>query len=85
MPGRSGLVVVSDAFHPTETTLAADVLFPAAAWGEKEWTSTSSERLVSYSPKLFDPPGTALPVPPALTFSRGPTRSGASPGCAESL
>jgi ferredoxin-nitrate reductase len=58
---RAELVVVSDAYHPTETTLAADVLFPAAAWGEKEWTSTSSERLVSYSPKLFDPPGSALP------------------------
>ncbi len=58
---RAELVIVSDAYHPTETTLAADVLFPAAAWGEKEWTSTSSERLVSHSPKLFEPPGTALP------------------------
>lgn len=58
---RAELVVVSDAYHPTETTQAAHVLFPAAQWGEKEWTSTSSERLVSHSPKLFDPPGTALP------------------------
>ena len=58
---RADLVVVSDAYHPTETTLAADVLFPAAQWGEKEWTSTSSERLVSYSPRLFNPPGNALP------------------------
>ncbi len=57
---RAELVVVSDAYHPTETTLAADVLFPAAQWGEKEWTSTSSERLVSFSPKLFDAPGVAL-------------------------
>jgi ferredoxin-nitrate reductase len=58
---RAELVVVQDAYHPTETTLQADVLLPAAQWGEKEWTSTSSERLVSYSPKLFDPPGAALP------------------------
>jgi ferredoxin-nitrate reductase len=58
---RAELVVVSDAYHPTETTLAADVLFPAAQWGEKEWTSTSSERLVSHSPQLFDAPGSALP------------------------
>ncbi|MFO0926998.1 MAG: nitrate reductase [Gemmataceae bacterium] len=58
---RAELVVVSDAYHPTETTLAADVLLPAAQWGEKEWTSTSSERLVSHSPKLFEPPGAALP------------------------
>src|SRR5262249_30962405 len=58
---RAELVVVSDAYHPTETTLAAHVLLPAAQWGEKEWTSTSSERLVSFSPRLFPPPGAALP------------------------
>lgn len=58
---RAELVVVQDAYHPTETTELADVIFPAAQWGEKEWTSTSSERLVSYSPKLFNPPGSALP------------------------
>src|SRR5262249_28750570 len=39
----------------------ADVLLPAAQWGEKEWTSTNSERMVSYSPKLWDAPGQALP------------------------
>jgi ferredoxin-nitrate reductase len=58
---RAELVVVQDAYHPTETTLQADVLLPAAQWGEKEWTSTSSERLVSYSPRLFDPAGETLP------------------------
>ena len=54
-------MIVSDAYHPTETTRFAHVLLPAAQWGEKEWTSTSSERLVSHSPKLFEPPGEALP------------------------
>jgi ferredoxin-nitrate reductase len=58
---RAQLVVVQDAYHPTETTQMADVLLPAAQWGEKDWTSTSSERLVSYSPRLFPPPGEALP------------------------
>jgi ferredoxin-nitrate reductase len=58
---RAELVIVQDAYHPTETTELADVIFPAAQWGEKEWTSTSSERLVSYSPKLFNAPGSALP------------------------
>jgi ferredoxin-nitrate reductase len=58
---RAELVVVQDAYHPTETTQQADVLLPVAQWGEKEWTSTSSERLVSWSPKLFEPPGEALP------------------------
>jgi ferredoxin-nitrate reductase len=56
---RAELVIVQDAYHPTETTEMADILLPAAQWGEKEWTSTSSERLVSYSPKLFSPPGCA--------------------------
>lgn len=59
--GRARLVVVQDAYHPTETTEFADVLLPAAQWGEKEWTSTNSERTVSYSPKLWDAPGEALP------------------------
>ena len=58
---RAQLVVVSDAYHPTETTRLADVILPAAQWGEKEWTSTNSERMVGYSPRLFDPPGEALP------------------------
>ncbi|MHB1424039.1 MAG: molybdopterin oxidoreductase family protein [Gemmataceae bacterium] len=58
---RARLVVVQDAYHPTETTRLADVLLPAAQWGEKEWTSTNSERMVSFSPKLFDAPGQALP------------------------
>ena len=44
---QAELVVVQDAYHPTETSRLADVLLPAAQWGEKTWTSTSSERLVS--------------------------------------
>jgi ferredoxin-nitrate reductase len=58
---RAQLVVVQDAYHPTETTRHADVLLPAAQWGEKEWTSTNSERMIGYSPKLFEPPGAARP------------------------
>jgi ferredoxin-nitrate reductase len=59
--GRATLIVVQDAYHPTETTQLADVVLPAAQWGEKEWTSTNSERMVSYSPRLWEPPGEALP------------------------
>jgi ferredoxin-nitrate reductase len=58
---KAELVIVQDAYHPTETTRFAHVLMPVAQWGEKEWTSTSSERLVSYSPKLWNPPGVGLP------------------------
>jgi ferredoxin-nitrate reductase len=58
---KAQLVIVQDAYHPTETSLLADVLLPAAQWGEKEWTSTNSERMIAYSPKLWDAPGAALP------------------------
>jgi ferredoxin-nitrate reductase len=57
---RAELVVVSDAYHPTETSALADIVLPAAQWGEKDWTSTNSERMVSFSPKLWNPPGEAL-------------------------
>src|SRR5690606_4894276 len=56
---RAELVIVQDVYHPTETTQFAHVLLPAANWGEKEWTSTNSERMVSYSQKLLEPPGAA--------------------------
>ena len=58
---KAQLVVVQDAYEPTETGLLADVLLPAAQFGEKAWTSTNSERMVSFSPKLWDAPGEALP------------------------
>jgi ferredoxin-nitrate reductase len=58
---RAELVIVQDVYHPTETSRRADVLLPAAQWGEKEWISTNSERTVSYSPRLWNAPGEALP------------------------
>lgn len=58
---RAELVVVQDAFHPTETTNAADILLPVASWAEREWISTNSERMVAYSEKLVEPLGDAIP------------------------
>src|SRR6267143_453364 len=55
------LIVVQDPYHPTETTQFADVLLPVAQWAEKTGTMTSSERLVSFSEQVVEPPGTALP------------------------
>ena len=40
-------LVVQDGFHPTPTTEFADLVLPAAIWGEKEGTYTNSERRVS--------------------------------------
>ena len=56
---RAELVIVQDVYHPTETTQLAHVLLPAASWGEKEWTSTNSERMVSFSERVIEPPGAA--------------------------
>ncbi|MGH2946596.1 MAG: molybdopterin-dependent oxidoreductase, partial [Solirubrobacteraceae bacterium] len=55
------LVVVQDAFHPTETSALAHAVLPAAAWPEKEGTMTNSERRVGLVRKLLEPPGEALP------------------------
>ena len=58
---RAELVVVQDAYHPTETTRFADVLLPAAQWPEKDGVMTNSERRLTFLPKLVEPPGEALP------------------------
>src|SRR5206468_8245309 len=65
--GRAELVIVQDAYHPTETTRFADVLLPAAQWPEKDGVMTNSERRVTYLPKLVEPPGEALPDTVILT------------------
>lgn len=51
-------VVVQDAY-PTETTLLADLVLPAAQWSEKAGTMTNSERRVSLVEKVVEPPGEA--------------------------
>ena len=52
-------LVVQDGFHPTPTTEVADLVLPAAIWGEKEGTYTNSERRVSKVNKAVEPPGEA--------------------------
>ncbi|TYB47968.1 molybdopterin oxidoreductase family protein [Actinomadura chibensis] len=53
-------VVVQDIF-PTETTELADVVLPAATWGEKTGTFTNADRTVHLSEKAVEPPGEARP------------------------
>ncbi len=53
-------LVVQDIF-PSETTELADVVLPAATWGEKTGTFTNSDRTVHLSDKAVDPPGQARP------------------------
>jgi len=51
--------VVQDGFHPTPTSELADLVLPAAIWGEKEGTYTNSERRVSKVNCAVAPPGEA--------------------------
>ncbi len=54
-------VVVSDVLRDTDTARHADVLLPAAAWGEKEGTVTNSERRISRQRAFLRLPGEARP------------------------
>ncbi|TPI34338.1 nitrate reductase [Mesorhizobium sp. B3-1-9] len=55
---KCDFVVVSDVTR-TDTTRHADVLLPAAAWGEKDGTVTNSERRLSRQRPFLPPPGEA--------------------------
>ncbi len=52
-------VVVQDGFFPTPTAEFADLVLPAAIWGEKEGTYTNSERRISKANAFAKPPGEA--------------------------
>ncbi len=45
---KAELVMVSDAYHPTDTTKLAHVLFPASGWAEKHGTITNTERRITH-------------------------------------
>jgi anaerobic selenocysteine-containing dehydrogenase len=51
-------LVVQDIFL-SETALLADVVLPAATWGEKTGAFTNADRTVHISDKAVDPPGEA--------------------------
>ena len=58
---KCDLVVVSDCMETTDTTVFADILLPAAAWGEKDGTVTNSERRISRQRAFLPIPGEAKP------------------------
>jgi assimilatory nitrate reductase catalytic subunit len=53
-------LVVQDMYHSTETAQIADLILPAAGWGEKEGTFINSERRFSVLKKVSVAPGVAL-------------------------
>ena len=58
---REGLFVIAQDLFLTETAQLADVVLPAATWGEKTGTLTNADRTVHLSEKAVEPPGEARP------------------------
>ena len=54
-------LVVQDMYRDTHTARMADLILPAAAWGEKEGTFINSERRIGVVRPVSKPPGEALP------------------------
>ncbi len=57
---RLDFLVVQDMFNSTATTKMADLVLPAAGWGEKEGCQINSERRISRVKKVRKAPGDAL-------------------------
>jgi len=53
-------LVVQDMYHDTETARLADIVLPAAGWGEKEGTFINSERRIGVIKRVSHAPGEAL-------------------------
>ena len=53
-------LVVQDMYHTTESALAADLVLPAAAWGEKDGCFINSERRIGTLKAVRRAPGVAL-------------------------
>ncbi|MBB5915362.1 anaerobic selenocysteine-containing dehydrogenase [Nocardia transvalensis] len=56
---RDSLFLVVQDIFLTETAALADVVLPAAAWGEKTGTFTNADRTVHLSERAVEPPGQA--------------------------
>ncbi|MEU4811376.1 molybdopterin-dependent oxidoreductase [Nocardia fluminea] len=56
---REGLFLVVQDMFRTETAELADVVLPAAGWGEKTGCFTNADRTVHLSAKAVEPPGEA--------------------------
>ena len=57
--GKDNLFLVVQDLYLTETAMFADVVLPAAGWGEKTGTFTNVNRVVHLSDQAVEPPGEA--------------------------
>lgn len=58
---RCPTLIVSDCMEKTDTTEHADILLPAAGWGEKDGTVTNSERRISRQRRFLPLPAQVRP------------------------
>lgn len=58
--GKLDFLVVQDMYPTTETAQRADLILPAAGWGEKDGTLINSERRIGVIKKIRRAPGLAL-------------------------
>jgi arsenite oxidase large subunit len=58
-----GMVLVNSDIYPVEplNTQFADIVLPAAGWGEEDFTRCNAERRLRLYSKFYDPPGQAKP------------------------
>ncbi|MDZ4683760.1 MAG: nitrate reductase [Planctomycetaceae bacterium] len=57
---RLDFLVVQDMYHTTETAAMADLVLPAAGWGEKEGSIINAERRIGLLKKVVKAPGQSL-------------------------
>jgi arsenite oxidase large subunit len=60
-PQIDKMFLVVNEIYPTDTTAAADVVFPAATWGEWNCIQASEDRRLHIQQGFMDPPGDAKP------------------------
>jgi assimilatory nitrate reductase catalytic subunit len=58
--GKLDFLVVQEMYHTTDTAQRADLVLPAAGWGEKDGTFINSERRIGLVKKVARAPGAAL-------------------------
>lgn len=58
--GKLDFLVVQDMYHSTESARAADLILPAAGWGEKDGCLVNSERRIGTIKTVRKAPGRAL-------------------------
>jgi arsenite oxidase large subunit len=56
-----GLVLVDQDIYPQPLTEVADLVLPAASWGEEPFARMQGERRLRFYPRIADPPGEAKP------------------------